>query len=148
MERAASDNTMTADDSVDGASSSVLLVGLGDPVSDILVRLDDPSLAARVFDACGISEPGGCVPVDSDEDIKSLLAACGEVIETTVSTKGHAFVKFKEGAAAERARATCEQEVAQLARVRANPSAMARFRACFDREVAARMAAYHAEGVG
>ena len=68
---------MTADDSVD-ARSSVLLVGLGDPVSDILVRLDDPSLAARVFDACGISEPGGCVPVDSDEDIKSLLAACGE----------------------------------------------------------------------
>ncbi len=51
-------------------------------------------------------------------------------------------------AAAERARATCEQEVAQLARVRANPSMMARFRACFDREVAARMAAYHAEGVG
>ena len=47
-------------------------------MSDILVRLDDPSLAARVFDACGISEPGGCVPVDSDEDIKSLLAACGE----------------------------------------------------------------------
>ena len=67
---------MTADDSVD--AREVLLVGLGDPVSDILVRLDDPSLAARVFDACGISEPGGCVPVDSDEDIKSLLAACGE----------------------------------------------------------------------
>ena len=67
---------MTADDSVD--TREVLLVGLGDPVSDILVRLDDPSLAARVFDACGISEPGGCVPVDSDEDIKSLLAACGE----------------------------------------------------------------------
>ena len=40
------------------SSSPVLLVGLGDPVSDILVRLDDPSLAARVFDACGISEPG------------------------------------------------------------------------------------------
>ena len=67
---------MTADDSVD--TREVLLVGLGDPVSDILVRLDDPSLASRVFDACGISEPGGCVPVDSDEDIKSLLAACGE----------------------------------------------------------------------
>ena len=59
-------------------SSPVLLVGLGDPVSDILVRLDDPSLAARVFDACGISEPGGCVPVDSDDDIRSLLSACGE----------------------------------------------------------------------
>ena len=68
---------MTADDS-GNTRSSVLLVGLGDPVSDILVRLDDPSLASRVFDACGISEPGGCVPVDSDEDIKSLLAACGE----------------------------------------------------------------------
>ena len=37
------------------------------------------------------------------EDLSNLLAACGEVIETTVSTKGHAFVKFKEGAAAERA---------------------------------------------
>lgn len=60
------------------SSSPVLLVGLGDPVSDILVRLDDPSLAARVFDACGISEPGGCVPVDSDDDIRSLLSACGE----------------------------------------------------------------------
>ena len=42
------------------------------------MRLDDPSLAARVFDACGISEPGGCVPVDSDDDIRSLLSACGE----------------------------------------------------------------------
>ena len=38
--------------------------------------------------------------------------------------------------------------VETVARVRANPSMMARFRACFDREVAARMAAYHAEGVG
>ena len=30
-----------------------LVVGLGDPVSDILVRLEDESLASRVFTTCG-----------------------------------------------------------------------------------------------
>ena len=55
-----------------------LVVGLGDPVSDILVRLDDADLARRVFAKCGIDEPGGCLPVDSDADIQRLLAACGD----------------------------------------------------------------------
>ena len=55
-----------------------LVVGLGDPVSDILVRLDDPDLARRVFAKCGIDEPGGCLPVDSDADIQRLLTACGD----------------------------------------------------------------------
>ena len=49
--------------------------------------------------------------------------------------------------AQENARATCEHEIGPLARTRANPSAMARFRACFEREVTARVAAYHADGV-
>lgn len=52
------------------------MVGLGDPVSDILVRLDDAGLAARVFTTCGIDEPGGCLPVDTDDDIQQLLAVC------------------------------------------------------------------------
>ena len=55
-----------------------LVVGLGDPVSDILVRLDDADLARRVFAKCGIDEPGGCLPVDTDADIQRLLAACGD----------------------------------------------------------------------
>jgi sugar/nucleoside kinase (ribokinase family) len=55
-----------------------LVVGLGDPVSDILVRLDDADLARRVFAKCGIDEPGGCLPVDSDADIQRLLTACGD----------------------------------------------------------------------
>ena len=59
-------------------ASPGLVVGLGDPVSDILVRLDDPDLARRVFAKCGIDEPGGCLPVDSDADIQRLLAACGD----------------------------------------------------------------------
>lgn len=53
-----------------------LVVGLGDPVSDILVRLDEPRVAARVFDACGIDEPGGCLPVATAQDVDHLLAAC------------------------------------------------------------------------
>jgi sugar/nucleoside kinase (ribokinase family) len=55
-----------------------LVVGLGDPVSDILVRLEDADLARRVFAKCGIDEPGGCLPVDSDADIQRLLTACGD----------------------------------------------------------------------
>ncbi len=64
-----------AEASSDGAVKRV--VGLGDPVSDVLVRLDEPSYAKRVFAACGIAEPGGCLPVDADEDIARLLAVCG-----------------------------------------------------------------------
>ena len=59
-----------------------LVVGLGDPVSDILVRLDDVALASRVFASCGIDEPGGCLPVDSDDDIRKLLSVCsGEWVD-------------------------------------------------------------------
>lgn len=59
-----------------------LVVGLGDPVSDILVRLEDDSVASRVFTTCGIDEPGGCLPVDTDDDIQQLLAVCsGECID-------------------------------------------------------------------
>ena len=64
-----------AEASSDGAVKRV--VGLGEPVSDVLVRLDEPSYAKRVFAACGIAEPGGCLPVDADEDIARLLAVCG-----------------------------------------------------------------------
>ena len=64
-----------AEASSDGAVKRV--VGLGDPVSDVLVRLDEPSYAKRVLAACGIAEPGGCLPVDADEDIARLLAVCG-----------------------------------------------------------------------
>ena len=57
-------------------------MGLGDPVSDILVRLEDDNLASRVFTTCGIDEPGGCVPVDTDEDIQQLLSVCaGEWVD-------------------------------------------------------------------
>lgn len=45
-------------------------------MSDILVRLDDEGLASRVFTTCGIDEPGGCLPVDTDEDIQRLLSVC------------------------------------------------------------------------
>ena len=37
------------------------------------MRLEDEDLAAFVFSACGIDEPGGCVPVDTDDDIQRLL---------------------------------------------------------------------------
>jgi hypothetical protein len=53
-----------------------LVVGLGDPVSDILVRLDDAPFAARVFASGGIDEPGGCLPVNSDGEISKLLTLC------------------------------------------------------------------------
>ena len=77
---------MTADDSVDGASSSVLLVGLGDPVSDILVRLDDPSLAARVEDApAARGVGGGCERITREEAVAIVAkrrgrAAPGETV--------------------------------------------------------------------
>ena len=56
---------------------TALVVGLGDPVSDILVRLDDAPFAARVFASGGIDEPGGCLPVNSDGEISKLLSLCG-----------------------------------------------------------------------
>jgi sugar/nucleoside kinase (ribokinase family) len=55
----------------------MLVVGLGDPVSDVLVQLDD-AVAQRVFAKCGVDEPGGCLPVVSDDDITRLLTACAE----------------------------------------------------------------------
>ena len=64
--------------STDTRRTPGLVVGLGDPVSDILVRLEDPDLAQRVFAKCGVEEPGGCLPVDSDQDIQRFLTACAD----------------------------------------------------------------------
>lgn len=45
----------------------VTIVGLGDPVMDILVQVTHGQLSAM-----GISEPGGCVPIDA-EQMQELL---------------------------------------------------------------------------
>ena len=52
-----------------------LVVGLGDPVSDILVRLEDESLASRVFTTCGRAEGSSShlSPHNSYSHVNSLV---------------------------------------------------------------------------
>ena len=89
VDRAGADPKRAVD--VSAPAPPGLVVGLGDPVSDILVRLDDVALASRVFASCGIDEPGGCLPVDSDEDIRKLLSVCsGEWVDGGARTDAEA----------------------------------------------------------
>ena len=75
--------------------------GLGVGALHIFASNDDATTEIFVGN---LIRPSDVLKIEKiQEDLSNLLAACGEVIETTVSTKGHAFVKFKEGAAAERA---------------------------------------------
>ena len=85
----------------DDAATEIFIGNLIRP-TDVL-KVNDAAQFGAILRNSSDARPAFSQIEKIQEDLSNLLAACGEVIETTVSTKGHAFVKFKEGAAAERA---------------------------------------------